>query len=62
VPTITENLAISVVALVALLVVLVPLSLRLAGLSGQQIIDVLTLTTQFFINLVREFRAQNKSP
>jgi len=42
-------------------VLLIPLVLRLAGLQGQQIIDVLTLTTQFCINLVREFRDQNKS-
>lgn len=48
--------------IVAGLVLLVPISLKIAGLSGQQITDVLTLTMQFFVNLVREFRAQNKQP
>lgn len=42
------------------LVLFVPLALRVAGLTGQQIADLLTLTMQFFINLAREFRAQNK--
>jgi len=46
----------------ALLVLLIPLSLRLAGLTGQQIADVLALTLRFFLNLVSEFRAQNKTP
>jgi hypothetical protein len=50
------------VVAVVVLVLFVPLALRLAGLSGQQIEDLLTLTLQFFVNLVREFRAQNQSP
>lgn len=39
---------------------LIPVVLRLAGLQGQQIIDVLTMTAQFAINLVRAFKEQNK--
>lgn len=42
------------------LVLFVPLALRVAGLSGQQIADLLTLTLQFFVNLLHEFRSQNK--
>lgn len=57
-----ENVIIAFIAIVALLVVIVPLALRLGGLTGQQVVDVITLTLQFFINLVREFRAQNKPP
>jgi len=57
-----ENVIIAALALIALVVVLVPISLRLAGLTGQQIADVISLTMQFAINLVREFRAQNKPP
>lgn len=56
-----ENVVISFVVVVALVVVVVPLSLRAAGLTGQQIQDVIALTLQFFINLVREYRAQNSS-
>jgi len=52
---------VGVVGIAALFLLLVPLSLRLAGLTGQQVADTLSLTMQFAINLVREFRAQNKS-
>jgi len=45
---------------ICIFALLVPVVLRIAGLQGQQIIDVMTLTLQFFINIVREFRAQNK--
>jgi len=38
----------------------VPISLKIAGLSGQQIADVLSMTTRFFLELIREFRAENK--
>jgi len=50
-------------AIVATVVVVlfVPIALRVAGLSGQQIIDVLAMTTRFFLELVREFRNENKS-
>jgi len=40
-------------------VVLIPVSLRIAGLTGQQIADTIGLTLQMFIALVKEFRAQN---
>lgn len=52
---------VGIVGIVAALVLLVPISLRLAGLTGQQIADTISLTLQFFVNIVREFRAQNKS-
>jgi len=48
------------IAILGLIVLLVPVALKFAGLTGQQIADVLNLTMQFFINLVAEFRAQNK--
>jgi len=54
------NILFGVVVVLAIVILLVPVALRLAGLTGQQITDVLTLTMQFFVNLVREFRAQNK--
>jgi len=49
----------SIVAMVVLFL-FVPIALRVAGLSGQQIQDVLAMTTRFFLELVREFRAENK--
>lgn len=49
-----------VAGIAALVLLLVPIALRLAGLTGQQIADTLSLTMQFAINLVREFREQNK--
>jgi len=49
----------SIVAIVVLFL-FVPIALRVAGLSGQQIQDVLAMTTRFFLELVREFRAENK--
>lgn len=57
-----ENVIIAAITLLALVLILVPIALRLAGLTGQQIVDVIKLTLQFFINLVQEFRAQNKQP
>jgi len=55
------SLILGVLALALVFILLVPLALRLAGLTGEQIADTLKLTMQFFINLVAEFRAQNKS-
>lgn len=57
-----ENIVIVALVLIAIVVLLVPISLRLAGLTGQQIAEVIGQTMQFAINLVREFRAQNKQP
>jgi len=56
----SEGVVLGAMGIVACVVLLVPLALKLAGLSGQQIADVLSLTMQFFINLIGEFRAQNK--
>ena len=53
------DVLVAALGLVVLLILAVPVALKLAGLSGQQIVDVLSLTLQFFINLVREFRARN---
>lgn len=55
-----ENVVIALILIIALVVIIVPLALRIGGLTGQQVVDVITLTLQFFINIVREFRAQNK--
>ena len=46
--------------MVLVFLLLIPLVLRLSGLQGQQIIDVLKMTAQFAINLIEAFRAQNK--
>jgi len=59
---IPQTVILGVIGMVCLVVLLVPLALRLAGLTGAQIADVLKLTMQFFINLVAEFRAQNRQP
>jgi len=56
-----ESLILGVLGIAAMIVLLVPITLKLAGLSSQQIVDVLTLTMQFCVNLIREFRAQNKT-
>lgn len=55
-----QSLILGALGLLVLLVLGVPLALKVAGLTGQQIIDLLTLTMQFFINLAREFKEQNK--
>ena len=47
-------------ALVLLGVLLAPLALKLAGLSSEQIIEVLKATMQFVIDTIRELRSQNK--
>lgn len=59
--TLPTALILGVVGLLAIIIIFVPIALRIAGLTGQQIADVLGLTMQFFVNIVREFRAQNKN-
>jgi len=59
--TLTENEIIAVVVVLGLLALTVPVALRVAGLSGQQIADLLMATMRFFINLLQAFRAQNKN-
>lgn len=46
--------------IIALLLLLLPVALRVSGLTGQQISDVISLTLQFFLNLASHYRAQNK--
>jgi hypothetical protein len=58
---IPETLILGVLIVVAVFFLLAPLTLRLAGLSGQQIIDVFTMTTKFVVELISEFRSENKS-
>jgi len=41
--------------------VLIPVALRIAGLTGQQIQDTIAMTLQMFVALVKEFRQQNKA-
>lgn len=55
------SLILGVMGIGALFVLLIPLALKLAGLTGQQIVDTLTLTLNTFLALVKEFRQQNKS-
>ena len=50
-------LAVLIVLITGLL--LVPLALRLAGLTGAQIAALLAQTMQYAISLVHEFRSQN---
>jgi len=45
---------------IVVIVLFVPVALRVAGLTGQQIAEVLAMTTRVFLELVREFRAENK--
>lgn len=44
-----------------LLLLLIPIALKLAGLTGQQIADVLAMTWQMLIQLVQALRAENKA-
>jgi len=46
---------------VLLVVILIPVFLRLAGLSGAQIIDVLAMTGRMIVDLVRAFREENSN-
>lgn len=55
-----QSLILGALGIVAIVVIILPISLRVAGLTGQQIADLLTLTMQFFVNLLQEFRSQNK--
>ena len=48
-------------AFVLAAILLIPLALRLAGLTGVQIVDVIKLTLQFFVNLAASFRDENKN-
>lgn len=54
------SVIVGVVAILGLIIIAIPIALKLAGLTGQQIADLLALTMQFFINLIHEFRAQNQ--
>jgi len=47
---------------VVLLVVLAPAALALAGLTGAQIVELLRLTMQFVIDLIKVFRDRNQQP
>jgi hypothetical protein len=58
----SETAILGAIVLVGLFVLILPIALKLAGLTGQQIADLLSLTLQFFINLMKEFRAQNNKP
>jgi hypothetical protein len=57
-----ETVVLGALLVLLVLVLFVPISLRVAGLTGQQIKDVLQQTMQFFVSLVHEFRAQNRQP
>lgn len=46
-------------AVVVVAIVLIPVFLRLAGLSGAQIIDVINITGRMIVDLVRAFRDEN---
>lgn len=46
--------------LVVLAILLAPIALRLAGLSGGQIAELLKSTMSFVVLLIREFRTSNK--
>jgi len=48
-------------ALLVLLIIAVPLALRLAGLSGKQIVEVITLTLQFLVNFAQSLRDDNRA-
>lgn len=56
----TPDSLVVAVALILFLALLVPIALRLAGLSGSQIEEVWTETLRFFLALVDELRNQNK--
>ena len=57
-----ENVLITIIVVGALVVVIVPVSLKIAGLTGQQIVDVLKITLDVFLAAVKEFRSQNSKP
>jgi len=53
----------AVVGLVVVLaVILAPAALSIAGLSGSQIIELLKATMAFIVEVIKEFRSNNKSP
>lgn len=56
-----QNGILAALVIVAIVIILVPLILRLSGLSGSQIVDVIKLTLQFFVNIAQEYRAQNQA-
>lgn len=54
----TPEAFITALALIIMLILFVPLALRIAGLTGEQIMLVLSETTRFFLALVNEFRSK----
>lgn len=55
------SLILGALAIGALFVLLIPFALKMAGLTGAQIVDTLTLTANTFLSIVKEFREQNKT-
>lgn len=48
-------------AALLLTVLLAPIALRIAGLTGHEIIETLRLTLQFFTGIVQAFREEKKN-
>ena len=48
-------------AVVLAAILLVPLALKLAGLSAGQIVEVIKLTLNFFASIVASFRDENNN-
>jgi len=55
-----QDVILGVMIVLVIFLIAMPVALRFAGLSGQQIADLLSLTLQFFVNLLHEFRADNQ--
>lgn len=47
---------------VVLAVVLAPVALGIAGLTGAQIVELLKSTMVFVVEVIREIRSSNKAP
>lgn len=61
--TVSSSPLLAIVGLVAILaIVLAPIALRVAGLTGSQIIELLRSTMSFIVQVIHEFRASNKEP
>lgn len=48
--------------LVLLALILAPIALRLAGLTGDQVVRLLQATMQFILEVIKDFRNSNSNP
>jgi len=54
-----QSLVFGVLITIGVIVTIIPIALKFAGLSGAQIVDLLKTTLQFFLSMVEAYKAEN---